>query len=1230
MAQATDNTGLASIDRPWMTQYADRDESFLNRFQEKTIWEVMEGFLEEYRDVPLIEYMGKTISRQSFHEHVVRCAKALKAFGVQEGEVIPLLIPAIPEAFMLFFAINAIGAIPYYVKIDIASQALENETKQSKVAVVYDGLWPNAKDVFEGRRFQHVIVISASDSMGFPMKQLVRIKSRMDLRNNSIAIPKTEKYITPADCVKIAGLYKGDYKVPYKPDRVACITSSSGTTSHDVKGIMDTNEGILKAMACSLASEPGLSKGSRMFTCFPLMASTSLNCEHLLPAFTGGTIVMDPRADISLWFDLLMKTKPDAAVSTGSVWERFALDVLQKEKESNQKIDLSWADYFIMGGSGTTPEILDWINSVLLQRGMRREIKVGYGLSEGFGVLTVNKYNKESDEKQSGSSDRAVISVGKPLKGYTIGAFDENGKELPYGKGLRGELWFKTPANMHGYYNKSELTDQTIVDGWIHSGDLCEIDEEGNVYIYGRIKNSIRISGRTDYLFDYSNELRMHFDLHDVLVEKKSLSNGEEALNVYYVQKENCRIDSRVMMQKMDAFFDERNVVINGYKEHYVSLPIDPATIKPRTKDTDGFKRLIDGTEYDVSYSSVALDLYEETRRESGDAEAKQAREFTGYPSVDKPWLNYYKPDAEKLALNTPKDINFYRFYMEHVFTKPSFPILKYFNAVFTTEEFISMIELWARAFRAVGVTEDEMVPIYGTWCPEIAAMFFSLNAIGAHPYYEKLDITKSALLSETIGAKVAVVFEPLWNDVACAVFSEERFETVFMIGLSDSMRAPIKQMMWLKNREFRKSVPQTNKFVFSEQARELASQFKGKFEVPFRKDRIAVITSSSGTTSSLVKGIMDTNESALANVLASAYSEPRFFSGKECFITLPPTASTAINCFFLLPLYMGMTVRIDPRADEQNWTRLLLKYKPSLSFSTGSLWHSFFRNVDAMRKSGKTVNLSFLETFFMGGSGVTPAQLDFINTVAKECNAPRSMVTGYGCSEFFGVITAGRYDVDYIGHSKSVINVGVPISCATVGIFDGEGNELTYGQRGEIRVKGTSLMHGYFGKPGVSAAMFDGEWLITGDVGEMDENGYVYCYGRMSSSIEMGGKTVYLFDIANDLRETFMLEDCMAEVKKLAGGKQSVVVYYVQRPEKRLEEKEICEKINAFMEKQGIVIEGYREFEGAFPISPTTLKPQTRYTDGFIQFTPSGDKLVVSYKSTETTDVWNVVKEPE
>ena len=601
-------TGYASIDQPWLKQYKNYDESKdANYIQNQTVWDVVERLLEKYSYINFIEYFGRDISRETFASYVEMWARTFRALGVEPGDTIPIYTPATPEAFAMFLAAVAIGAKTYYQKIAITKEALEQETKGAKIAVVFDGLWKNVKDVFSQDRFKNVIVISAADSMMFPLKQIMKMKSYFEQRKSLNKIPNDPKYIWTNDAKKIANYYTGDYKVPFEPGRIATITTSSGTTSNAVKGIMDTNEGILASLRCTINAETGYTEGKRTYTCFPPTASTSLNCLQLLPTVTGGTIIFDPRVEIEKWYERVTKQKPDITISTGSVWERFVQDLLEHEKKTGKVEDLSWIDYFIMGGSGTNPEILNSLNSILRSRGAQRDIQVGYGFSEVFGVLSVAKYNGDYKESEN---TRPVISVGIPLPGYEVGIFDENGKELPYGQGYRGELWIKAPSNMEGYFGKEDITKATIVDGWIHSGDLCELDSDGNIYYYGRLKNNINVNDNKLYLFDISNDIRAKFKLHDIFVEKKKMTDGTDSLVVYFSKNADNMRDSEELMLLIDQYVTKYNIRIDGYKEFEGALPIDPTTLKLRNKDLDGFRKYKDGTLYDVLYCEEALDTY--------------------------------------------------------------------------------------------------------------------------------------------------------------------------------------------------------------------------------------------------------------------------------------------------------------------------------------------------------------------------------------------------------------------------------------------------------------------------------------------------------------------------------------------------------------------------------------------------------------------------------------------
>lgn len=595
-------TGYASIDQPWMDYYNENISTTINGNYHQTVWKAVEKSLNEYSQIPLIEYFGKKASREEFANYVVSWAKTLKMLDVSEGDLVPLYTLASPDSFAIFLAANAIGAVPYFQKLSITKEALEEETDNATIAIVFDNLWPNVKDVFDQDRFQHVIFLSPDSSMLFQSEQ------SLAHNNEKILTSKLPKYLSANQALELSKYYYGKYESEYSPNKIAVITTSSGTTSHNIKGIMDTNEGVLASLDSYISADNGYGEGKRILTCFPPAASTSLNTLQLIPVLTGGTIIFDPRVDVNLWYSQVTGYKPNITVSTGPVWEKFAKDLLEDEK-SGKTIDMSWAETFILGGAGTTPEIVKFINSVFIDHGAKKGAEVGYGLSEVFGPLTLTKVVAKSPI----ADDRPTLSTGLPLPGYMVGVFDEDGQELPYGKGYRGELWIKTKANMHGYFGKEELSKEIIAGDWIHSGDLCEIDELGNVYCYGRIKNSVKTNNSNHFLFDIDNDIREHFRLHDSLVEKKTLDNGETALNLYFVQEEDSRRDSQELIEEIDSYLADKNIQVNGYKEYYDFLPIDPSTLKPKNKDVDGFIKYIDGEEYDVSYDEVELDVYKES-----------------------------------------------------------------------------------------------------------------------------------------------------------------------------------------------------------------------------------------------------------------------------------------------------------------------------------------------------------------------------------------------------------------------------------------------------------------------------------------------------------------------------------------------------------------------------------------------------------------------------------------
>ena len=585
----------------------------------------------------------------------------------------------------------------------------------------------------------------------------------------------------------------------------------------------------------------------------------------------------------------------------------------------------------------------------------------------------------------------------------------------------------------------------------------------------------------------------------------------------------------------------------------------------------------------------------------------------TGYPSIDRPWLKYYKDNAEDFANNIPLNKTVWDVIEEKLLEYYDIPALEYFKREFSRQEFIDLCYIWARTFRAMGVEEDEIVPIYGPLVPDIGAMVFGLNMIGACPYFLKLAISKEALAEETKDSKIAVVYDGMWANVANE-FMKDRFKKVIVASVPEYMPAPLKQIIKFKDvidsRKNKSRIPNEKKYIWADKAREIANYYTGHVKVPFVPGRSAFITSSSGTTiGGVVKGTVATNESTISQLWMATASDTQFFPGDRVLNSLPLTASTSLNLLFIMGLYSGETVLIDPRITSDDFYRQLIEMKPNQALHTGSMWEEFFNRVSKEMDQGREFDFSCAKGWTIGGEGTDVKKYLRWNEIMKKAHAKEKLISGYGLSELFSAVSAEKVDARY-DCSKQIMSVGIPYAGMNVGVFDENGNELSYNQRGELRIKSKSAMKEYYGKPELTKSKFDNGWLKTGDMAEIDENGFIYVWGRYTDVLEIDGKKLYTFDIANKIKEKGYIDDAIVLLMPTDENDYNLVAHIVWNKGIINDDKtKYINDLNEWMSSylpEGIVLNTYSEHDGMIPYSPTTLKKDknrlVNQTTGFIQ----------------------------
>ncbi len=581
-------TGFPSIDKPWLQYYNENAEEEANDIpMDKTVWDVIEESLYKHIDIPAIEYFGRVISRKEFIDNVYLWARVFKSLGVKEDEIVAYYGPFMPDICYMTFALNMIGACPYFLKLAISPEALAEETKECRIAIVFDQMWKNVNREFSKDRFEKVIIAKITDAMPAPKKTIVSFLT--NVRGKTV-IPKGKKYLLVPNARKLAKRYDGEVKTAFMPKRNAAITSSSGTTVGGiVKGVVTTNESMISMLYFEIAS--GLDKltkvGDHVLNHFPPTAATSVFSLFFMPLFCGETIIMDPRVGEKDFYNQVIRLKPNVILTTGSSWEAF----FNRLKGKN---DMSYAKQWIVGGEGADVSKFKKWRKIIHDAG-GSTIYSGYGQSEHFSTVTV--------ETQTASNEycKPIMSVGIPMAGITIGVFNDKGEELQYNN--RGELWIKSKAVFKGYYNKPELTAKTKVDGWIRTGDLAEIDENGFVYIWGRMTDVTKLpSGREIYLFDIANKIKEKEYIDDAIVLEKLLDKDATNLVAHIVWSSSVsdKDKPQYLTEIMGTVKNyEPDVKLIAFAVHDRMLPYSQTTLKKdknkMSKQMDGFVQVVAG-----------------------------------------------------------------------------------------------------------------------------------------------------------------------------------------------------------------------------------------------------------------------------------------------------------------------------------------------------------------------------------------------------------------------------------------------------------------------------------------------------------------------------------------------------------------------------------------------------------------------------------------------------------
>ena len=461
-------------------------------YPEKSMYEMILDSAAKYPDNKAYDFMGNTKTYKEFMKEITLCANALLAEGVKSGDRVTICLPNTPQAIIMLYAINKIGAVANMVH----PLSAENEilfylnVSESVLAITLTDFYKKFEAIEGQSKLKKVIVTKIGEA-------LPTVKSfAYKFIGHERKVETSDKVITYKDFMANGKKYSG--KMPDLPESedTAAILYSGGTTG-TAKGILLSNRNFNALALQTIAASGCFKAGDIMLSAMPVFHGFGLGvCIHTM-LLGGGMCALIPKVDVKEFAGHFKKYKPNYMAGVPTLFEAMM------RSEGMQDIDLSSLKGVFSGGDSLSVSLKKKVDAFLKEHGAQIQVREGYGLTECVtaSCLTPKDYYREGS-----------IGVPFPDVFYKIvipDTFDEAEA------GELGEICISGPTLMTGYLNEPKETAKTLQihnDGrtWLHTGDLGYMDEDGFIYFKQRLKRMIVTSGYNVYPSQIENVIDSH------------------------------------------------------------------------------------------------------------------------------------------------------------------------------------------------------------------------------------------------------------------------------------------------------------------------------------------------------------------------------------------------------------------------------------------------------------------------------------------------------------------------------------------------------------------------------------------------------------------------------------------------------------------------------------------------------------------------------------------------
>jgi len=502
-------------ERPWLKLYPKGVPANIDPDMYPRLTDMLDDSFKKYRDLPAFIFMGKVLTFGEVDRLSNDFAAYLQSRGLEPGDRIALMMPNLMQyPIALFGALRAglivVNTNPLYTPREMRHQFIDSGAKAILIA---ENFAHNLEQIIHETSIKTVILTSIGEMLG-----LKGVLVNFVIRRVRKMVPKYRlaNTVTFSEALR-QGRRFSVKPHPSGPDDVIILQYTGGTTGVS-KGAMLTNRNLVSNMQQIRAwLAPVMPEGKMMAMCpLPLyhIFAFTVNCLAFLSVGGCNVLIVNPR-DIKSVIKEWAKHKPNVFVGVNTLYNALL--------NHPDFASLDFSNLRVSVGGGMAVQRAVWERWLQVTGSPLVE---GYGLTESSPVICVNPVDENN----------RVGSVGLPVPSTDVRIADEQGNVLPPG-GV-GEIQAKGPQIMKGYWQRPEATAEVIKDGWLCTGDIGYMSEDGFFYIVDRKKDMILVSGFNVYPNEVEDVIALHPKVLEVAVVGVPDEKSGEAVKAFIVKKD--------------------------------------------------------------------------------------------------------------------------------------------------------------------------------------------------------------------------------------------------------------------------------------------------------------------------------------------------------------------------------------------------------------------------------------------------------------------------------------------------------------------------------------------------------------------------------------------------------------------------------------------------------------------------------------------------------------------